>query len=100
MTREEELHCINTYLNYLRNNTEKYVYVDELKYPSTEKAVKIGLVCYDFGTPKNTWSEECKSYDVYFWIPRKFSYYACSNGCNCKIPKWLAISNLEKLISK
>lgn len=97
MTKEEELGCVNTYLNYLRTNQEKYVYVNELKYPYTEKAVKIGFTCWDFGNPKYPWSEQDKGYDVYFWIPRKFAYSACCAGCNCKIPKWLAISNLEKI---
>lgn len=87
-----EKHCLETYKAYLENNDSKYAYVNELVKPCTEKAVVVSLVCYDFETKK-----DC---DIYFWIPRKYSYYNRSNGCNAKIPKWLAIKNIEKCLEQ
>lgn len=100
--KAEDRHCLETYKKYLENNESKYAYVNEFKYPSTEKAVIVSLFCVDFGTSKNTgkWTDIDYNCDIYFWIPRKFSWYNCSNCSNSKIPKWLAIKNIEKCLEQ
>ena len=71
MTTAEIKHCLTTYKTYLESNDFKYVFVNELRYPSTKKAVKVSLFCIDFGTksaPNCTrggylvWNEYLKSH--------------------------------------
>ena len=100
MNQDEEKHCLQVYKKYLESNTEKYAYVTELKRPGTEKAVVVSIFCIDFEKTKHEWSDLHSTCIVYFWIPRRFSFANCSNGCNTKIPKWLAIKNLERCISE
>lgn len=40
-TDKEIKHCLTTFKTYFESNDSKYVYVNELRYPSTEKAVKV-----------------------------------------------------------
>ena len=96
MTTAEIKHCLTTYKTYLESNDSKYVFVNELRYPSTKKAVKVSLFCIDFGTKSVEWIDKDKTTSIYFWIPRRMSFSYCGDGCNAKIPKWLAIKNIEK----
>ena len=100
MTNVEIKHCLTTYKTYLESNDSKYVPVNELRYPSTEKAVKVSLFCIDFGTKAEDWSDKDKTTSIYFWVPRRMSFYHCGDGCNAKIPKWLAIKNIEKQLEE
>ena len=74
MTTAEIKHCLTTYKTYLESNDSKYVFVNELRYPSTEKAVKVSLFCVDFGTREEGWSDKDKTTTIYFWIPRRMSF--------------------------
>jgi len=100
MTTAEIKHCLTTYKTYLESNDSKYVFVNELRYPSTEKAVKVSLFCVDFGTREEGWSDKDKTTIIYFWVPRRMSFSYCGGGCNAKIPKWLAIKNIEKQLEE
>lgn len=98
MTREEEMRCLQVYKKHIEDYEDPYVYVNELRYPSTEKAVVVTLFCIDFESKLK--SDLHKTCDAVFWVPRKLCWDNCSNGCNAKIPKWLAIKNLEKCIEE
>ena len=98
MTENEILHCLTIYKKHLENNKNDFVYVNELKHPYTDKAVVVSLFCIDFETKENEWSDVHKTCSIHFWVPRKLSWYHCGDACNAKIPKWLALKNLEKCI--
>jgi hypothetical protein len=100
ITNTEIKHCLTTFKTHLESNDSEYVYVNELRYPSTKKAVRVSLLCIDFGAKAEAWSDKDKTNIIYFWVPRRMSFPHCGDGCNAKIPKWLAIKNIEKQLSE
>lgn len=99
MTKEETLHCLKVYKKHLEDYEDSFAYVNETNI-HTEKAVLVTLFCIDFEQKENEWSDLHKTCLIQFWSPRKLTWYNCSNGCNAKIPKWLAILNIQRCIEK
>lgn len=96
MTKEEILHCLKVFKKHLEDYQDPYTYVTEMAV-HTDKAITVSLFCVDFESKAT--SDLHKTCDIVFWVPRKLCWYNCSNGCNRKIPKWLAIKALEQCIA-
>ena len=86
---------LQVYKKHLEDYGNDVAYVNETNIHS-EKAVVVTLFCINFTKEdENGLHDNCL---IQFWCPRKLCWYNCSNGANRKIPKWLAIKNIEKCL--
>lgn len=92
---EEILNCLKVYKQHLEDYGDDVAYVNETSIHSA-KAVVVTLFCIDFTKEdKNGLHFTCF---IQFWVPKKLCWENHCNGANRKIPKWIAIKNLEKCI--
>lgn len=95
MTREEEMRCLQVYKQHLEDYNNDVAYVNTTSIHS-EKAIVVTLLCIDFTTENEYFLHNTCL--IQFWVPKKLCWENHCNGADRKIPKWIALKNLEKCI--